>query len=201
MKQIDSSSQSGQWENRLLKDLSFIKKHGRYPISKKTLAPATAILFFIVFIARFSLPLVFLNKAPNLVIALLTGIVVFSFVRIIYGYYNTLVFKKVSTPYYLADNQVSLERFLSSQHLAFSRLESAPEVFMIMSKPITLNTEEREVMVFIADDKRILVNSHFTGRKLAISGSRKHHKQMVLALINWINNTPNDDNSLIKQAK
>jgi len=71
--------------------------------------------------------------------------------------------------------------------LALSRLDKAPEVFQIISKNVTASKNEiREVVIFVADDKRILINSHFVGKKAAFTYPSHHYKQMVTQLAKFV---------------
>lgn len=184
MKQIPGGN-INNWEDGILKDLSFIKKHSRYPVSKKTLAPTLFIGIALLFIARFGwAALTFKNNDyifwVILVLAILTAVA--TSVR----YLRTIRFIKIHTPFFVSDNQLLLKKFMESEHLAYYRHPHAPEVFQILSKNISATGEQREVMVFIADDRRILVNSHFTGQKFNIVPPSKHYHQMAKKLSQWL---------------
>lgn len=173
------------WENKILKDLVFIKKHSRYPISKKTLAPTLFIGFAIAFILRF-LFIAFMSKDNNKGLYIILSVFVITLVVAVIRYIRTIKFTSIPTDYFVADNQPLLKKFFEEEHLAYFRHPQAPEVFQIISRSIFSNSEQREVMVFIADDKRILINSHFTAQKFSIVPSSKHYRSMARMLKKWI---------------
>jgi hypothetical protein len=79
-----------------------------------------------------------------------------------------------------------LKKFLQSQHLAFSQHPEAPEVFMILSKNLSLRGDYREVVIFITDDNQVLLNSHFTGSRFSITPPSKNYKLMARMLKEWL---------------
>jgi hypothetical protein len=192
MKELPCSDPKA-WENRILKDLSFIKKHSRYPISRKTLAPTLFLGIFVLFIARFGwAALTFKNNdyVFYFIITLLLITIVVTTIR----YLSSIRFATIHTPFFVQENQLLLKKFMEAEHLAYSRHPEAVEVFQIISKNISFNSEQREVMVFIADDKRILVNSHFTNQKFSIMPPSKHYRQMAKKLHQWLQSQNVNDN-------
>ncbi len=65
MKELSSNKEGAQWSNNLLYDLSFIKKHLRYPISKKTIPPFLLLLVATVYMSRAFIGLLFLGKVSG----------------------------------------------------------------------------------------------------------------------------------------
>ncbi len=101
-------------------------------------------------------------------------------------YLGVLKFREIKTGYHLIANIALLKKFMQVQQLAFSVHPDAPEVYQIISKNISTNKDEtREVMLFIADDKRILINSHFVGN-LTISLPSRNYNEMCKRLAAWI---------------
>lgn len=198
MKELPYNNANGNWENKILKDLVFIKNHGRYPINKKTLAPTLFIGLAVAFLLRFVLVAFLTRNSEYLTIFIALVFVVSLFIAIT-SYIRTIRFTSIATKYFANDNQQLIKQFLESEHLAYSRHPEAPEVFQILSRPIGGNDNNREVMVFIADDKRILVNSHYTGQKFNIKSSSKNYLVMARMLRNWINNQ-NSEKSLISHT-
>lgn len=196
MKQLNAGGDKEQWETRLLKDLAFIKEKGRYPISKKVLRPVALLIFLGLFIARFAWPVIVASHSNNITLPVILVGINIVFVAIVFSqYYATIRFIKIITKHHLSKNQQVLLDFFKSQHLAHSQHPDAPEVFMILSKNLSMKGDMREVMIFITDDKQILVNSHFTGNRFSISPPSKHYKQMANRLREWINIHIDNDNT------
>jgi hypothetical protein len=189
MKSLPISGASGpQWNSKLLKDLIFIKKNLRFPLGKITIIPLLAMfpiltLSFITLSKKFSDPQR-TNLAPAILVLLLLLVMpILGFLRLL----SALKFKMIATPFFAVENMELLQRFLKSQHLAFHRHPDAPELFQILSRPLgNFKNEQREVMVFIADDKRILINSHFTEQKFGVAPSSKNAKRMAASLEEWL---------------
>lgn len=200
MKSIDSPEARTKWEEGILNDLSFIKKHKRYKLNKRTITPAGIGILFIVVLTRVSFFLILggINHSKNPGISfLMYGFVAFLALIVILQYFWALKFDTIKTSYSLTENMELVQRFLSSQNLAFSRHDKAPEVFMIISRNLNANSrkEYREIMVFIADDQRILVNSHFSGSKFSITPPSGNYKKMANKLRDWLDNPINKSNS------
>ncbi len=186
MKLLSDNNIKTGWENRLLKDLTFIKRKGRYPLSKRTLMPSAFILFMCFFFLRMAWPMFFLTNKFGITVL----VVIMAALGIgisIYQYYSVLSFKKIATPFHLQRNQELLQQFFQSQRLAYTQHPEAPEVFMILSKNLSMRGDYREVMIFISDDHQILVNSHFSGDKFTVTSPSRQYKQMAGMLKSWIN--------------
>ena len=159
MKQLQGNNTGPQWNSTLLHDLVFIKQHLRYPFSKKTL-PKTFIVAFLLIIGVRMMGFVFLAAHSNnlffklFIIPLLVVIIIGSF----YQYYRTLQFRSIPTPFFANENRKLIEVFLRSQQLMLYQHPDAPEVFQIASRAIGGGKNpQREIMIFIADDKRVLI--------------------------------------------
>lgn len=200
MKSIDSPNAKASWEDDILKDLSFIKENKRYKLSKRTLRPAGLSILLIVVLSRasFFLFLGNLSHSKNPYMSwVMYGLAGFLAIAILFQYYVTLKFDTIKNSYTVSENIDMLQRFLSTQHLAFSRHDKAPEVYMIISRNLNANPDKdyREIMVFIADDQQILVNSHFSGSKFSITPPSGNYKKMAKKLRNWLNNPINKSNN------
>lgn len=208
MKFLNTSNENANWQTDLLRDLAFIKKHRRYPLGKRTIAPAALTGFLLLTILRLLWPVLFISSSPSLaengfvkwglliVIASLTFTVVFQSVKV-------LRFDKISVPHHMQENIDLLKLFFKANHLAYSQHPEAPEVFMILSRNLDANPNRdyREVMVFIADDKQILVNSHFTGKKFNVTPPSRNYKRMSKELQRWLNNHINNTNNTTVPVK
>lgn len=205
MKHLDSPHQKANWQNELLKDLNFIKQHKRYPMGKRTISPALLSGLLLLVIIRIGWPLIFFSGSPappeqkSVLQWSLTAIIVVFMAITIYQAIRVLKFDELKTPFFLQQNVVLLHKFFTQNRLAYTQHPEAPEVFMIISRNLDANTKNdyREVMVFIADDNQILVNSHFTGKKFNITPPSRNYKRMARELQQWLNDEQikNNDNS------
>lgn len=189
----------------MLNDLAFIKQHKRYPLGKRTVAPAALAGFLFLAAMRVVWPVLFITTTGNssaqsglagwIIISVVGGFTIFMAVQA----FRVLKFDKLDSPYHLAENMVLLKKFFTSNHLAFTQHPEAQEVFMIISRNLDASPKRdyREVMVFIADDKQILVNSHFTGKKFSITPPSRNYKRMSKELQRWLNDHINSNNNNI----
>lgn len=183
------ADKSKYWESRILKDLAFIKQHRRFPISRRTIAPLTVFATIVLLSLRLLWPvLIFRSKTASLPYFIAAAIIV-PLIIAIYQYINILRFAQITTPFRLAENRDLVIAFLKQQQLAYAVHPDAPEVIQIMSRNLsTTKGESREIMVFIADDKRILVNSHFITSGFTIMPPSRNYKKMANQLHQWLKN-------------
>jgi hypothetical protein len=188
MKFLDQENQQTRFDSELLEDLSFIKQRLRYPYRRMTMMPLLAAAVFIGILVRL-LFVVVLMKGSGWMRALifipLVGIPAFVGIK---RYVNLIRFSPVATPFYLSENMKLLQRFLEEQRLVTFRHPEAPEIFQIISKNIDAFGDEREVLIFICDDKRILINSHFTSsrQRFRFFIAPSHQQQMIKQLEGWL---------------
>lgn len=200
----ESNSENSNWENQLIEDLSFIKKHLRYPLRRMTLMPLISAGAISIYFFRTIVMVAFFQKNHHfnfiiLLIVILMSLPVFMALR---RYLDIIKFTPVATTLFLADNIKLLERFLKEQHFVVFKHPDAPEIFQIISKNISAIGDEREVLVFIADDKRILINSHFSysRKRFRLLSAPTHHREIIKLLRNWIKQQPSQDTGLTKSS-
>jgi hypothetical protein len=187
MKTIPTPGSDPKWSNHVLNDILFIKKHLRYPLSKKTIPPAFMLTLAIVYISRlFWITVVLHSKVGSLLNWLLICLVFILIVAPVYRYWQIFRFTAIPTPFFANDNGKLVEEFLLAQQLLVYRHPQSPDVFQIASRPLGNNTDQREVMVFIADDKRILINSHFINQRFVLSTASRNYKMMAKMLKEWL---------------
>lgn len=198
MYQQIESPESAHWHSPLLNDLSFIKKHLRYPINKRTIWP----VLWIVMVAGWTILIFCIVATLSATKARETGFtfnnilpfaiitIVFSVISMgVYRRIQNLRFISIKSSFVVSDNILLIRQFLQKQNIAFYHNPDAAEVFQISSRVLDMQTGQREIMVFIADDNRILLNSHFTtqtgdrGLKEIASGA---HKKMAADLKLWL---------------
>lgn len=191
MKSIPSPGSDPKWSNHLLNDLLFIKKHLRYPISKRTIPSIFLIAVVLYYIFRLVFISAVANARPNSPVNwMIAALMVLLVVTSVYRYLRTLRFTAIPTPFFANENSKLVEEFLLSQQLAIYRHPQSPEVFQIASRPLGNSTDQREVMVFIADDKRILINSHFINQRFVLNTASRNYKMMVKMLRQWLAANP-----------
>lgn len=191
MQPLLNGTEKGRWQTTLVEDLSYIKKHLRYRPTVKTFLPAVfwgGFLLLLVILVAIS---IYIKQAEGIYISLLSlimaAIIFIMFAANIIRYINSLKFTSISTGYHLAENQLLIEQFLKTNHFALSRHPVATEVFQIMSRNLGTGKEQREVLLLIADDNRILINSHFTDGGWGFLPVQRHHRQIARMLEDFIN--------------
>jgi len=191
MKSIDQGASGPQWTNSLVGDIIFIKKHLRYPFSKKTVPSLLLLTTFVILMSRMLWFTFFISgKAPVYVWIALILLVTVCTCILLYQYFSLIRFKSIPTPFYANENRVLLDKFLKSQQLATYTHPALPEVLQIVSRPLgNSKSETREVMIFIADDKRILINSHFVNQKYSLTPPSSNAGKMAGRLREWLKMT------------
>lgn len=192
MKEIPSNTGSATWASSLIADIAIIKKKLRYPIKGATLTPIIFWSFVIVLMVVASIALIAYtqDERPIWVKMLLGFSGLFLISAIIIRHIQALRFISIPTPYLATENALLLEQFLKAEHMLIFRHPDAPEIFQIQSRNLnmkSLGKEDREIMIFIADDKRILINSHFTDTGWSPNPGVRHHAQFAKMLQQYIN--------------
>jgi hypothetical protein len=181
-----------RWDSGLVNDLAFIKKYRRYPFNRMTLMPLLSSAIFLLYIL-FVLTDFFTGRRTNshnypflpyVVPLFLLVPVIISIGR----YINLIKFRAIHTQLYLSENMKLLQRFLDHQRLVTFRHPEMPEVYQIISKNISAVGDDREVLIFIADDKRILVNSHYTSSRkwFRLMSPPTHEAEMIKHFMEWL---------------
>jgi hypothetical protein len=166
--------ETAHWHSPLLKDLGFIRKHLRYPVNKRTILSIIPIIgssVFLLLIATLFFTSInngdkrFTLTFENIGVFFVVGLVFFTIGLAIYRRIQTLRFIAVKSDFGLNENVRIIRLFLEQQHIAYFHNPDAAEVFQIASRPLDRENDQREIMVFIADDYRVLINSHFSNEK------------------------------------
>ncbi len=190
MKELPESGGQSEWNRQLLRDLSFIRKNKRYPFRRMTLMPLLASTVLLGFLFRLILAgsLGFRTGNLNFGLFIILGLFVVPTVIAIKRFSDLIRFFEVRTGYTQAMNMKLLERFLEEQRLVTFRHPEATEIYQIISRNISAGGDEREVLIFIADDSRILINSHFTSSRkwFKLISAPTHHGEMMKAFRKWL---------------
>lgn len=175
------------YTDKLVSQLSFIKKNLRYPIDKKKFLPILTIIPASLF------PIYFLinnyNHRNGSLSLLILMICLFLFVPAIVALFRlrqTFFFIPVASDRMLLENEQQLVLFLQSKQLRFEQHPDAPELFWIMSRCLHRKSDTREVIFFIVEDHRLLVNGHFTDMNRRVPAGMPHHKAMAKELKKWL---------------
>lgn len=191
MKAIPENNGNAHWQSDLVSELAYIKQHLKYKPKLVRLLPAVfSGLFVILLIVTVSVAIYYQagtgeRRGPFSIIWAASMCMIFA--ASVVRYLQSLKFISIPSDYHLTENIVLVQSFLRSRRLAFSHHPQIPEVFQILSRNISAGKEDREVLLFIADDKRILINSHFTSG-WNLFPRRRHHWEMAKMLKDYINN-------------
>jgi hypothetical protein len=183
MKQLHEKT---NWQKGIYEDLGFIKKHLRY---RYTSGVKTPLIFWSLLIILFgTLMTSYLNVSgkPGTLPNPLPVVMIIPLVVMLYRYVRSLKFIALETGLSLEINRQLLAAFLQKQHLQVFEHPESKDIMQIISIPVYHKNDMREVIVFIADRNRILINSHFTNSGWTMSPGKRHHNQMAHSLDQWI---------------
>lgn len=205
MQHIEQNT-NDNFDSSILKDLSFILKHKRYPFKRMTLMPllstgaSTIILlrFFLVIHSGFKLS----NPNIALFILIFIPLVIIPLITLLFRYKAIISFTEIKTNQQRQQNIALILKFLQHQKIRIFQHPEAQEVIQILGAPIQKNTSQREVLIFIADDNRILINSHFTAEKSNFSFMIPpvHTNEMKKLFHNWFNEYNSSNITAVKSA-
>jgi len=175
-----------EWDSKQLRDLHYIKTRLRYPVSRKVFLPAIigAAIFILVLLLAYNA--LFSAAHPGATPVFIAAAVCIIVLLLANKFFQELKFISIPTAFDAGRNQQLIDAFLKSQHMIVFRHPEAAEVFQIVSKSVNPLKEQREVLLFIADDRRILINSHFTNAEASIVPGTRHHRQMAADLEKFI---------------
>lgn len=165
MKSINSDK--GNSDSKIVENLNYIKQHLRYPWKKRIAIPLWTTIGFILFNVAFLLFEIYVfNFEKDLWQRLLTLFAPLISLLIsciaIYKYLQSLKFMEIKTGLNKALSQKLITSFLQKRHFLIYHHPDSPDIMQIVSRPLTTRTERREIVVFIADENRVLINGHFT---------------------------------------
>ena len=173
--------------DKLIAQLSFIKRHLRYPLDRQKFVALFAMLLTV------PLPLflwLFFKRNPQHEFPfwlMMLGLMMFiPAVFNLFRFLQTFRFIAVASQFDAVENELLLIRFFQSCQLRFERHSANPELFWIMSRKLNRDTETREVVIFIVEDKRILINSHFTRPRFISPVGQPHHRELAKTLNKWL---------------
>jgi len=172
-----------EWDSKLFHDLDYIKTKLRYPIGRKVFLPGIvgAAIFILVLLLTYS-TFAASSAHPEVTPVFIAATTCIIALLLANKFFRELKFMPIPTAFDAKRNQQLIDAFLQSRHMIVFRHPEAAEVFQIVSKNINPLKEQREVLVFIADDNRILINSHFTNAGFSLAPGGRHHKQMAAEL-------------------
>lgn len=187
MNTLPSGDRQQTFINELIEDLAFIRKKLRYPYRRMTIMPLLASGIMVGFFLRVVFVSAITKNSNNFTLFVLLLMCVPTVVGV-KRYIDLIRFFPVVTYAGLQENMVLIQNFLQQKRLVTFRHPAAPEIFMISSKNISALGDEREVLIFVADEKRILINSHFTSsrNRFQLFIAPSHQQQIIRELKAWI---------------
>lgn len=202
MKKLNPAGENPLWNERLVRDIVFIKKHMRYPINTRTVVPALFLGALIGLSLWLFLPYLFNSpRSSNAGTYVVVALVLIPMLLGAYRYLQTLKFISVPCPLSGLENIRLMQKFLADEHLVSFRHPEVPGIFQIVSRDLGRGNDQREILIFIADDQRILLNSHFTGPGYKMVPSSGSCKQMAKTLKAWLDENLKNTNSSISHNK
>ena len=187
MRSIDTDRATRRDE--LVNNIAFIKQHRRYPFTVKTVMPlVTSVALLGVFLWLAWGLLIGRKESgggfPLLILFIFCVPVVVAIAR----YFNLIGFRAIHTSFDMAENTRVLRLFLEQHKLVTFQHPSMEGIFQIISRNISAVGEDREALVFVADDKRILVNSHYTSSRkwFRFLSPPTHEKEIIKCFIKWL---------------
>jgi hypothetical protein len=189
LKELPHGPEQSKWDEDLVNSLAFIKKNRRYPFSKMTLMPLISSILLLASLIWLTWEFLHGGKSadsrfPFLIVFLMAVPILAAIGR----YFNLIRFRAIHTPLFLSDNMNTIQQFLEEQKLVTFRHAKLPEVFQILSRNISAIGEDREILIFIADDKRILINSHYTSSRkwFRFLSPPTHEREMIKLFMEWL---------------
>ncbi len=181
----------GPRSNGVYEDLDFIKKKLHYPLRRRLLVPLLAWILPLLALYGFSLARIWGAGNPADSRRYYMGVlpVIFTIITLVglsrYG--ATLRFSTLYTGLDKIRTRNLVAAFLEAQQVAVITHPMSKDIFQIVSTPVSSRSGDmREVMVLIADEGRILVNSHFANNTLMMVPPARLRKHMEGALKKWI---------------
>lgn len=174
------------WEG-LTEELEYVKQHRRYPISRKTL-PVVGVLLLLLLIATQWLLHTFTSTADNtyiqwFLLAMVLVLVVSSMAR----FWSMLRFVTLPTYKDAVGNSKLIAQFLKEQHINALAHPLAAHVYMVQSREIgSGKSTQKEIMIIVADNKRILINSHYANNRWYATRPRRKCGQIVKEMRIWL---------------
>ncbi|RYD51093.1 MAG: hypothetical protein EOP52_11880 [Sphingobacteriales bacterium] len=189
MKQLSTSGDSASWNASLVGQLSFIRKQLRFPANRRTLTPLIAIALSSIGLSLLVLPTLFRKSATGGLHPLwwLVSLLLLPTIVAAVRYVRNLRFIAVPAYPSQADNMRLVESFFRTYAFAYGRHPEAPEVYQMLSRNVGGKRALREVLIFVADPGRILLNSHFVGEGFGLPVSSGHSRRMARMLIQFLN--------------
>ncbi|PSK93949.1 hypothetical protein [Taibaiella chishuiensis] len=172
-------------------DLDFIKKKLHYPLRRRLLVPLLAWIVPLLALYGFSLARIWGAGDPADHRRYYMGVLPLIFTIITLAglsrYGATLRFATLYTGLDRRRSRELIAAFLRAQQVAVITHPMSGDIFQIVSTPVSSRSGDmREVLVLIADEGRILLNSHFANNTLMMVPPARLRRHMEKALKNWI---------------
>lgn len=190
--------EQSKWENGIIRDLDYIKTNKRYRWTTKISTPL--IVYGMLFLLTMSLLIVTIKAADSKMFPriLLPVVAFFLYGLMIFRYLQSLKFMDLATGLNKQQNYDLLISFLNNKGLLVYHHPQTNDVLQIVSRPLSLQDERREVLVFIINENTILINSHFTDSGWRLTAAPKHDKQIGAELMQWMLPYKDQNESVVK---
>ena len=182
-------------------DIDFIKKHLRYPLNSfQKYKPFVVFFVMIIVIALIAFFLISKGENDSSMKSFFRKSIPFlgAFISISYGFYKfytSLFFDKIKTSFSIEDNKVLLTNFFMSNHFKYYVMHDLHDVFMMQSSLIK-GSKEQEIVIFIAVDNEILINSHISTSNIFHQHKRKVN-ELVMMLEKFVAQNKNIEENII----
>jgi hypothetical protein len=166
-------------------DIDFIKKHFRYPLNSfQKYKSFIVFLVMIIVIALIAFFLISKGENDSSMKSFFRKSIPFlgAFISIIYGFYKfykSFFFDKIKTSFSIEDNMILLTNFFKSNHFKYYVMHDLHDVF-IMQSSLLKGSKEQEIVIFIAVDNEILMNSHICTSNIIHQHKRKVNELVVM---------------------
>jgi hypothetical protein len=189
MKVIDQGQ--ADWQKNIFRDLAYIRKNLRYPWKRGMKMPLIFSVIFLLFASTTFLMEMFvltsLKESSRQIlfqfIFPLSAIILTTVA--IYQYLASLKFTELRTGLPKSLNQQLVLSYLKQKHLLVYHHPDCPDIMQILSRPLNSQSNQREALIFIADEQRILLNNHLTETRW-IRPMKRHDKTMAKELLRYI---------------
>jgi|GEM_PF-7020944 hypothetical protein len=178
------------WPKHIVEDLPSIRQNLSYPFRWRTIFPLllglTVILFIVPVVLSLTLGDTPLAPLINVFIWISVGISILGWTAAIYQYRKSLVFTAVANPGTANQQLQTIQQFFATRGIMVLAHPETENIQYVVSKPVKEGSQEREVVILIADNNRILINSHFSGKGLNLALNQRTYQGLVTAMEEFI---------------
>lgn len=191
----------GNGQKAIVRDLDYIKANKRYRWNGKLRTPL--IVYSILFLLVACLVITTITD-QDAKLASRVSIPFFPFILVgiaaISKYLQSLKFIDLPTGLNKQLNHDLLTSFLQQKGLLIYHHPETNDIVQIISRPLGLQDDRREALIFVIDENTILINSHFTDSGWRLTAASKHDRQMGNELMQWIIQYKNQNEKALRSS-